>query len=338
MEERSFCDMLLAINEFSKTVVENDVQRRDIFETFDDKLQGNIADMGLYGLTLPETMNGLGLNYYEYIKIIECIAKVDCSLALSIAISNTLGLEPICIGGASVDLESVLCGEEYITAGFLNKCHIYILNDVRRLKYINLLSPDGTIMTVEREGLNLMRPQLLKNKLGLRSMQIAVIDETISPIKSCWSFDSQKTVANFYLALGGVALGASKSVYNKVKRYTGERKLVGKPLNNYEINAFKLADMVISIHSMEKILYDACLKKDADSNYEIEAIITKIFAMDKFKNISDEGIQLLGAYGLSREYDIERFYRDQRMMQIIWNSENVDKKILSESILKEETI
>lgn len=118
------------------------------------------------------------------------------------------------------------------------------------------------------------------------------------------------------LAIAAMGLGLAEGAFEMSLAYAKERKQFGKPLTKFQAIAFKLADMATRVETSRNLLYKACWLKDNGQPYAKEAAMSKLYCSETAKFVADEGVQIHGGYGLMKDYDIERFYRDQRLLQI----------------------
>ncbi len=125
-----------------------------------------------------------------------------------------------------------------------------------------------------------------------------------------------ETLDSGRLTIAAMGLGLARGAYEMAFRYSQEREQFGKKISKFQAISFKLADMAMKIELAKNTLYHACWLKDNGHPFAKEAAMSKLYCSEIAKEIADESLQIHGAYGLMREYDIERFYRDQRLLQI----------------------
>jgi len=141
-----------------------------------------------------------------------------------------------------------------------------------------------------------------------------------------------KTLDSGRLSIAAMGLGLAQGAYEMALAYAQERKQFGKPISKFQINSFKLADMALKIELARNLLYKACWLKDRDQPFEKEAAMAKLYCSEIAKEIADEGVQIHGGYGLMKEYPIERFYRDQRLLQIGEGTSEIQRLVISRYI------
>ncbi len=140
------------------------------------------------------------------------------------------------------------------------------------------------------------------------------------------------TLDNGRLSIAAMGLGAAQGAYEAALNYARERKQFGKPISKFQINAFKLADMAMKIELARNLLYKACWLKDEHKPFAKEAAMAKLYCSEIAKEVADEAVQIHGGYGLMKDYDVERFYRDQRLLQIGEGTSEIQRLVISRYI------
>jgi short-chain 2-methylacyl-CoA dehydrogenase len=134
------------------------------------------------------------------------------------------------------------------------------------------------------------------------------------------------------LSIAAMGLGLAQGAYEMGLRYAKERKQFGQPLTKFQAIAFKLADMATKIELARNLLYKACWLKDNGKPFGKEAAMSKLYCSEIAKEVADEAVQIHGGYGLMGDYDIERFYRDQRILQIGEGTSEIQRLVISRHI------
>ena len=140
------------------------------------------------------------------------------------------------------------------------------------------------------------------------------------------------TLDNGRLSIAAMGLGAAQGAYEAALQYAQERKQFGKPISKFQINAFKLADMATKIELARNLLYKACWLKDNHKAFAKEAAMSKLYCSEIAKQVADEAVQIHGGYGLMKDYPVERFYRDQRLLQIGEGTSEIQRLVISRYI------
>lgn len=134
------------------------------------------------------------------------------------------------------------------------------------------------------------------------------------------------------LSIAAMGLGLAQGAFEMALAYANERKQFGKLISKFQVNAFKLADMATKIELARNLLYKACWLKDNGKPFTKEAAMSKLYCSEIAKEVADEAVQLHGGYGLMKDYDVERFYRDQRLLQIGEGTSEIQRLVISRQI------
>jgi len=134
------------------------------------------------------------------------------------------------------------------------------------------------------------------------------------------------------LTVGAMGLGLARGAYELALDYAQKRVQFGKPIGKFQAISFKLADMATKIEAAKNMLYHATWLKIQGEAFGKQAAMAKLYTSEIAKEVADEAVQIHGGYGLIREYDIERFYRDQRILQIGEGTSEVLKLVIARKI------
>ncbi len=137
------------------------------------------------------------------------------------------------------------------------------------------------------------------------------------------------------LAISAVAIGMAQGVLERATRYSKQRVAFGHPICEYQGISFKLAEMAADIEACRMMLYNVCRMKEAGLPFATEATMVKMLSSEMCVNVCDKGVQILGGYGLCEEYEVERFYRDAKLLTIGEGTSEICRMIVSGSVLKQ---
>jgi alkylation response protein AidB-like acyl-CoA dehydrogenase len=115
-------------------------------------------------------------------------------------------------------------------------------------------------------------------------------------------------------------------------QYAGERKQFGKFLSEFQATQFKLADMAMEIEAARNLLYKATWLKMEGRPFTKEAAMGKLYCSEVFKRVATEAVQIFGGYGLMKEYHVERFFRDQKLLEIGEGTSEVQRIVIARQI------
>jgi len=134
------------------------------------------------------------------------------------------------------------------------------------------------------------------------------------------------------LSIGAMGLGLAQGAFETALKYSQERVQFGKPICKQQAISFKLADMALKIELARNLLYKTCWLKENHLPFEKEAAMSKLYCSEVAKFVADEAVQIHGGYGLMKDYDVERFYRDQRLLQIGEGTSEIQRIVISRYI------
>ena len=134
------------------------------------------------------------------------------------------------------------------------------------------------------------------------------------------------------LSIAAMGLGLAQGAFELALQYSRERKQFGQPIIKFQVTAFKLADMATKIELARNLLYKACWLKDNGKPFGKEAAMSKLYCSEIAREVADEALQIHGGYGLMKDYDIEKHYRDQRLLQIGEGTSEIQRLVISRYI------
>lgn len=134
------------------------------------------------------------------------------------------------------------------------------------------------------------------------------------------------------LSIGAMGVGGAQGAYDLAMGYAKQREQFGRAISSFQVNAFKLADMALEIEAARLLLYKACWLKDNHKNFSKHAAMAKLFASEVMGRVAAEAVQLHGGYGLMKEYDVERFFRDQKLLTIGEGTSEIQRLVIARLI------
>ena len=143
-----------------------------------------------------------------------------------------------------------------------------------------------------------------------------------------------KTLDDGRLSIAAMGLGLAQGAYEMAVTHAQTRKQFGKPIANFQAIAFKIADMALKVELGRNLLYKACWLKQTGQEFALQSAMAKLYCSEIAREVADESVQIHGGYGLMKEYDIERFYRDQRLLQIGEGTSEIQRLVISRYILR----
>ena len=245
---------------------------------------------------------------------------------------------------AMQESKAVLDGDHYI----LNGSKIFITNGGYADIYIVFAMTDkakGTkgisafIIEKDMPGFSIGKKEL---KLGIRgSSTTELIFKDVSvPVENLLGKEgmgfkiAMQTLDGGRIGIAAQALGIAQGAIDEAVEYVKQRKQFGKPISAFQNTQFALADMQTETDAARLLTYRAAFMKDAGLPYSKEAAMAKLYASETASRVTNKAIQLLGGYGYTREYPIERMYRDAKITEIYEGTSEVQRMVVSAFILK----
>ena len=145
---------------------------------------------------------------------------------------------------------------------------------------------------------------------------------------------AMKTLSGGRIGIAAQALGIASGAYELALEYSKQRKAFGKEISRHQAIAFKLADMATEIDASRLLCFRAAWLKDNGMNYDREGAMAKVFASETAMKTTTEAVQVHGGYGFVKEYHVERLMRDAKITQIYEGTSEIQRIVISRSILK----
>jgi short/branched chain acyl-CoA dehydrogenase len=199
--------------------------------------------------------------------------------------------------------------------------------------------PEYTCFIVER-GTNGFKAVPMKKKMMWRSSNTAELyfDDVRVPSDNILGQQGDgfhqmlKTLDGGRLSIAAMGLGGAQGAYDAALKYARNREQFGQPISKFQAVAFKLADSAMEIECGRNLLYKACWLRDHKRPFEKEAAMAKLYCSELMGRVADHAVQIHGGYGLMKEYDVERFYRDQKLLDIGEGTSEVQRIVISRHI------
>ena len=134
------------------------------------------------------------------------------------------------------------------------------------------------------------------------------------------------------LSIGAMGLGGAQGAYEMALKYARSRVQFGQPISKFQAVAFKLADSAMEIECARNLLYKACWLRDKKRPFAKEAAMAKLYCSELMGRVANHAVQIHGGYGLMKEYNVERFYRDQKLLDIGEGTSEVQRIVISRYI------
>ncbi|MDG5470836.1 acyl-CoA dehydrogenase family protein [Jeotgalibacillus sp. ET6] len=134
------------------------------------------------------------------------------------------------------------------------------------------------------------------------------------------------------IGIAAMAVGIAQAAYERALSYSKERHQFGRPISSFQVTQFKLADMAMKIELARTMTYKAAWLKDQGKKFTKEASMAKLYASEICMEVCDEAIQIHGGYGYMKEYHVERYLRDAKLLEIGEGTSEVQRMVISREI------
>ena len=365
------------VREFAKGEILPEARRLDANGEFPKEIVKKMGKLGLMGINVPSKYGGSGLDMVSYAAAIIELARVDASVAITMAAHTSLGTLPILLYGStnlkkkylpkiasgeiisafaltepeagsdagSTKTTAIKVGDDYIVNG--GKIFITNAGEAGVLSFTARVVEGGKdigigafIIPTNTEGLEIGTKE---RKMGWRAsdtrqiyfknMKINSSDMLCSPEAGFKAF--LRTLTSGRISIGALSIGTATGAYEKALKYSKHRIAFNNPINHFQSISFKLADMATKIEASKLLVYHAAWLKDQGKNIIKEAAMAKLFASETAMQVTREAIQVHGGYGYVRDYDVERYFRDAKILEIGEGTSEIQRMIIAREIIKE---
>jgi len=238
--------------------------------------------------------------------------------------------------------EAVQEGDTFVING--NKCFI---TNASYAKFLALTAVTGRsngqkeisaiIVPTDAEGFTVL-DQYEKMGLNASNTTELVLEDVRVPVDNLLGKRGEgfkqflMTLDGGRIGIGAMAVGVAQGAYEKALKYAKERKQFGKPLTYFQAIQFKLADMAMKIELARNMVYKAAWLKDQGKPFTKEASMCKLYASEVCMEITSQAVQIHGGYGYMKEYQVERYMRDAKLLEIGEGTSEVQRIVIAREI------
>ena len=180
-----------------------------------------------------------------------------------------------------------------------------------------------------------------EDKLGMRASETSeiIFDNCKIPNENVLGdvgqgfVQAMKVLDGGRISIGALSLGIAKGAYNAALKYSKQREQFGKPISHFQAIAFKLADMATEIEAAELLIYNAADKKNKGKKVTLRSAMAKYYSSEIAVRISVDAVQVLGGYGYTKDFPVERYYRDSKLCTIGEGTSEIQKMVIAKQIL-----
>ena len=336
-------------------------------------LMEKAADMGLLNLIVPEEYGGPGLDSVTVAMIYEELGKGCAGIATSMAANSLASYPILLSGTEEQKVEHCnLLNEGGLAAFALTEPNAgsdaggvattavkdgdnYILNGTKAfitnagiadtfLVFANTRKSGGirglTAFIVPK-GTPGFKVGKKEDKMGIRPSNTCelILQDVVIPVKNRVGREGEgfriamTTLDSARPFVGAVSVGLAQAALDVAVKYAKERKQFGQPIASFQMIQAMVADMAIKVETARLLVQKVCWMRDQGMNFTKEAAMAKCYAADVAMQVTTDAVQIMGGYGYSREYPVEKMMRDAKIMQIYEGTNQIQRLVIANKIL-----
>ena len=363
------------VREFAEREIAPVAAEHDEAERYPAENVRKMGELGLMGLTVPEQYGGAGAGTMEYVLAMEEISRACASHSVILTVNVSLVCEPIykfgtedqrnrflpgltraemvgsyCLSEPSsgsdarhMDTRAERDGDDYLLNGTKN----WITNGGVAGIYVVYAATDpqggricAFLVEADRPG---FRPGAKEKKLGIRAStttQVFLEDCRVPAANRLGEEGdgfkiAMQTLDGGRIGIAAQALGIAQAAYEAAVSYSKERQAFGHPIADFQGLQWMLADMHVRIESARLLTYQAAHLKDRGVPFSKEAAMAKLYASEAAMWVTTKAIQVHGGYGYSREYAVQRYFRDAKITEIYEGTSEIQRLVIARHILRD---
>ena len=357
------------VRDFAQERVAPVAEELDRESRFPYELVGELAELGLMGMTIPEEYGGAGADTVSYAIAVEELTRVDSSVAITLAAHHSLGTLPIFYYGSEEQkqewLPELASGKKLASFGLteagagsdasatntsaelrdgewvVNGSKIFITNagtDITACVTITARTGEDEISNIivpnGTPGYEISKPM---KKLGWRASDTrelsfkdaAVPEGNLLGPRGKGFQQFLEILDGGRISVAAMGVGLTQGAYDLAYAYAKERQQFGKPIGKFQAVQFKLADMATELEAGRSLVYKAAWLKDQGRNFALAAAQAKLYTGELSNRAVNWALQIHGGYGYMDEYAISRLYRDQKILEIGEGTNEVQRMVIA---------
>ncbi|MGE5413349.1 MAG: acyl-CoA dehydrogenase family protein [Syntrophomonadaceae bacterium] len=367
--------IIQTVRDFCEAEIRPNVMRWDEAQEFPREVFRKLGELGFLGILFPEQYGGAALSYMDYQAIMEEIAAVDPSVALSVAAHNSLGSNHIYQFGSEAQRQKYLpklATGEWLAAWGLTEAEAgsdssgtkttavrdgdaWILNgsknfitnaSVGRVAVLMAVTDrsrgnkgiSAFIVELDNPGIRVGKKE---NKLGMRASDTCTLvmedcrvpsGNLVGSLGSGW-VDSMKILDGGRISIAALSVGLARGAYEAALGYSQERRQFGRPICEFEAIQFYLAEMATEIDAARLLTERAAAAKDAGEPVTRLSAQAKLYASEAAVRVTDRAIQIHGGYGFTKDFPVEKYYRDVRLCTVGEGTSEIQKLVIARQLI-----
>jgi alkylation response protein AidB-like acyl-CoA dehydrogenase len=360
------------VREFAEERIAPVAEELDREHRFPYDIVEALAELGLMGIPIPEEHGGGGGDTLAYALAVEELARIDSSVAITVAAHTSLGTMPIFLFGSDEQKERWLpdlasgrklaafgltepdagsdAGATRTTAELrdgswvVNGSKIFITNagtDITALVTITARTGDDELSNIVvpngTGGYEISPPM---RKMGWRAsdtrelsfQDCAVPEDHLLGERGAGLRQFLEILDGGRISVAAMGLGLAQGAFDLASAYARERQQFGQPIGKFQAIQFQLADMATEIEAGRNLVYKAAWLKDQGRPFAQAAAIAKLYTGELANRVVNGAVQIHGGYGFMDEYAISRLYRDQKVLEIGEGTNEIQRLVIARGL------
>jgi butyryl-CoA dehydrogenase len=330
---------------------------------FPRDLFGELGELGLMGVCVPEEHGGAGADFLAYVLVLEELSRADAGVGVTVAVHTSAGTLPILNHGTPEQIAEhvprLAAGEEIsafaltesgagsdasamrtrATDGRISGAKQWITNGSYASTFVVFAKesdrPSAFLVRAGAHGFSVTREE---EKLGLNSSSTADLAFEDTPGERLGEPGggmrvALRTLDGGRIGIAAQAVGIAQAAFELATSYAKERNAFGGPIARLGTIQQKLADMQTEIEAARALTWRAARLKQAGIPHGIEGAQAKLFASAVARRQTGEAIQILGGYGYTKEFPAERYYRDAKVTEIYEGTSEIQRLVIARALL-----
>ena len=365
------------VREFAESEIRPLAAEMDKAPGFPDDLMEKMKPLHYFGLQVPVHLGGAGLDSISYAIVIEEISRVSAALGLCVTVHNSVGIYPILRFGTREQQQQFvppMAAGERIGAFCLTEAnagsdaggvetvarktdHGFVINGTKI--FVTNGGICGTILVFAVSDTDPGQSSVfivenhtpgfsvgeIEDLCGMRANPVASLffEDCAIPADHCLGTVGQglkiglTALDTGRIGIAAQALGIAQAAFEESVSYAKARQQFKKPISRFQTIQNYLADMAVQIDASRLLLHRAASLKDKGRPFSAQAAMAKLHCSTTARTVTDLAVQIHGGYGYSKEYDVERYFRDAKVTEIYEGTSEIQRMVIARDILTRPT-
>ena len=350
-----------AVRDFAAAEVRPRVEAMERAAQMDKTLIPKFAELGLMGIDTPMELGGAGASFFMAMLAVEELSAVDASVSALVDVQNTLVNVPfldwgsdtlkqkyLSEAGSGSDAFALACraepdGDDWVLTG----TKLWITNGAEAEIFIIFATVDPakghkgiTTFVVEKDfpGFTVGKKE---DKLGIRASSTTELilegcrvpgENVLGDVGRGYKV-AIETLNVGRIGIGAQMVGVARGAIDATRKYVMERQQFGKPIGAFQAVQFQLAQAATELEAARLLVYNAARLRDARQPYLKEAAMAKLYASQMAERVTSLCVDLFGGYGYTKEYPVEKYWRDSKIGAIYEGTSNMQLQTIGKMLL-----